>query len=152
MASLSGTKLIAKDFGRIRLECAAERPRGSIDGDGTWNESTFSAHSAKTIAKPSTELPGGVKQAIGLFEKKRKEKNSQLRRGNAIKHNKSLSKPNQKILEPEPGLVLTLSNWYKTSSNLDVHLPEPGHLHFVQVHFTTDKIRPGSAKIFLSGT
>jgi hypothetical protein len=41
---------------------------------------------------------------------------------------KSPSKPNQKILEPEPGLVLTL--------------------HFVQVHFTTDKIRPGSAKIF----
>ena len=67
-------------------------------------------------------------------------------------HTKSLSKPNQKILEPEPGLVLTLSNWYKTSSNLDVHLPEPGHLHFVQVHFTTDKIRPGSAKIFFSGT
>ena len=48
--------------------------------------------------------------------------------------------------------VLTLSNWYKTSSNLDVHLPEPGHLHFVQVHFTTDKIRPGAAKIFFSGT
>ncbi len=64
----------------------------------------------------------------------------------------SPSKPNQKILEPEPELVLTLSNWYKTSSNLDVHLPEPGHLHFVQVHFTTDKIRPGSAKIFVSGT
>ncbi len=62
---------------------------------------------------------------------------------------KSLSKPNQKIIEPEPGLVLTLSIWYKTSSNLDVHLPEPGHLHFVQVHFTTDKIRPGSTKIFL---
>jgi hypothetical protein len=62
------------------------------------------------------------------------------------------SQPNQKILEPEPGLVLTLSNWYKTSSNLDVHLSEPGHLHFVQVHFTTDKIRPGSAKIFFSGT
>jgi len=65
---------------------------------------------------------------------------------------KSLSNPNKKNLEPEPGLVLTLSNWYKTSSNLDVHLPEPGHLHFVQVHFTTDKIRPGSAKIFFSGT
>ena len=70
----------------------------------------------------------------------------------AFDWSKSLSKPNQKILEPEPGLVLTLSSWYKTSSNLDVHLPEPGHLHFVQVHFTTDKIRPGSAKIFFSGT
>ena len=65
---------------------------------------------------------------------------------------KSPSNPNKKILEPEPGLVLTLSNWYKTSSNLDVHLPEPGHLHFVQVHFTTDKIRPGSTKICFSGT
>jgi hypothetical protein len=65
---------------------------------------------------------------------------------------KNPSKPNQKILEPEPGLVLTLSNWYKTSSNLDVHLPEPGHFHFVQAHFTTEKIRPGSAEIFFSGT
>jgi hypothetical protein len=35
-------------------------------------------------------------------------------------------------------------------SNLDVHLSEPGHLHFVQVHFTTDKFRPGSPKIFFS--
>jgi hypothetical protein len=37
-------------------------------------------------------------------------------------HSKSLSKQNKKILEPEPGLVLTLSTWYKTNSNLDVHL------------------------------
>ena len=67
-------------------------------------------------------------------------------------HIKSLSKQNQKILEPEPGLVLTLSTWYKTNSNLDVHLSEPGHLHFVQVHFTTEEVRPSSAKIFFSGT
>jgi hypothetical protein len=64
----------------------------------------------------------------------------------------SLSKPNQKILEPEAGLVLTLSSWYKTNSNLDVHVSEPGHLHFVQVHFTTDELWPSSAKIFFSGT
>jgi hypothetical protein len=54
--------------------------------------------------------------------------------------------------EPEPGLVLRLSIWYKIKSNLDVHLSEPGHLHFVQIHFTTDIFRPGSAKIFFSGT
>ncbi len=34
----------------------------------------------------------------------------------------------------------------------DVHLSEPGQLHFVQVHFTTDEVRPSSAKIFFSGT
>ncbi len=61
----------------------------------------------------------------------------------------SLSKPNKKILEPEPGQVLTLSIWYKIKSNLDVHLFEPGQLHFVQVQFTTDKVRPGSDKFFL---
>jgi hypothetical protein len=38
---------------------------------------------------------------------------------NGGRGSKSLSKPNKKILEPEPGLVLTLSSWYKTSSNLD---------------------------------
>ena len=65
---------------------------------------------------------------------------------------KSLSKPNQKNIEPEPGLVLNVSTWYKTKSNLDVHLSEPWTVQFVQVHFTTQKFRPGSAKIFFSGT
>jgi hypothetical protein len=37
-------------------------------------------------------------------------------------------------------------------SNLDVHLSKPGQLHFVQVHFTTDEVRPSSVKIFFSGT
>ncbi len=41
---------------------------------------------------------------------------------------------------------------YQVKSNLEVHLFEPGQLHFVQVHFTADKVRPGSAKIFFSGT
>ncbi len=68
------------------------------------------------------------------------------------KEYKSLSKPNQKNIEPEPGLVLNVSTWYKTKSNLDVHLSEPWTVQFVQVHFTTQKFRPGSAKIFFSGT
>jgi hypothetical protein len=59
---------------------------------------------------------------------------------------------NKKILEPEPGLVVTLSIWYKTNSNLDVHLSKPGQngqLHFVQVHFSRDEDRSSSDKIFL---
>ncbi len=48
-----------------------------------------------------------------------------------------------------PVLVfVVISIWYKIKSNLEVHLFEPGQLYFVQVHFTTDKVRPGSAKIF----
>ena len=47
------------------------------------------------------------------------------------------SKPNRKILEPESGQVLTLSIWYKVKSNLDVHLFEPGQMHFVQVQSAT---------------
>ncbi len=64
------------------------------------------------------------------------------------------SKANKKKLEPEPGLVLTLSLWWKTKSNLDIVIQFVllGHCIFVQVHFTTDKIRPSSVKIFFSGT
>ena len=53
---------------------------------------------------------------------------------------KSLSKSKKKNLEP--GLVLNVSIWYKIKSNLDVHLSETWTVHFVQVHFTVNKIRP----------
>ena len=61
---------------------------------------------------------------------------------------KSLSKRNWKKLEPEPGQVLTLSLWYKTKSKMDVHVVHPWTKAFVQVHFTTDELRPSSGSDF----
>jgi hypothetical protein len=60
----------------------------------------------------------------------------------------SLSKRNFKNLEPEHGQVLTLSHWYKYNCPMGHLKMSHGTIVFVQVHFTTDEMCPGSGSYF----
>jgi hypothetical protein len=60
----------------------------------------------------------------------------------------SLSKRNFINLEPEHGQVLTLSHWYKYNCPMGHLKMSHGTIVFVQVHFTTDEMCPGSGSYF----
>ena len=89
-----------------------------------------------------------------LYEPHRKESNSNdnqvsrsFRRHSETAFCSSVTKV--KNIESEPGQVLTLSHWYKTKTNMDVHVVHHGTKTFDQVHLTTDELRPSSGSYFV---